>query len=181
MRSIAVAASNRDMTMHGAPRAVGVKCEVQMPKPNGAGTRLMNTSSAVSSPASTASSWNANHRCWSCTTTFGSPVVPDVELRRNTSFGREPPLARRTHLADADAVDLGDEVAGAGAGHEVVDLAGPGPRADAHHDQARLLAGDERGVHPGPSAHLHGDPVARAGSPRHDEVGPAQRRRTTRS
>ena len=85
MRSMAVVASNRDITMHGAPRAVGVTCEVQMPKPNGAGTRLMNTSSAVSSPASTASSWNANHRCWSCTTTLGSPVVPDVELRRNTS------------------------------------------------------------------------------------------------
>ena len=99
------------MTMHGAPRAVGVTCEVQMPNPNGAGTRLMNTSSAVSSPASTASSWNANQRCWSCMTTFGSPVVPDVELRRNTSSAASQ-RSRGGGSAAATAVDLGDERGG---------------------------------------------------------------------
>ena len=161
MRSMAVAASNRDMTMHGAPRTVGVTCDVQMPKPNGAGTTLMNTSSAVSSPASTASSWNANHRRWSCTTTLGSPVVPDVELRRNTSSAASHRLRGGASPGD-HVTDLGDEVARAGPGHEVIDLARAGAPADPDHDQPGLLAGDERGVHAGPVGHLNGDAVAGA-------------------
>ena len=118
----------------------------------------MNTSSAVSSPASTASSWKANHRLWSCMTHLGSPVVPDVELRRNTSSAPSHRSSGRS-LSAARPSTCGDEVAGAGPGHEVVDLAGTGAPADADHDEPGLLARDERGVHSGPVGHLHGDPV----------------------
>ena len=45
---------NRGSTTLGAPSSVGVKCAVHSPKPNGAGTTLMQMSSVVSSPASTA-------------------------------------------------------------------------------------------------------------------------------
>ena len=51
-------------------------------KPYGAGISVRNTSSAVNAPASIASSWKYIHRFWMCTTHFGIPVVPDVELSR---------------------------------------------------------------------------------------------------
>ena len=60
-------------------------CDVQSPKPNGAGSALKNTSSLVMSPASTASWWKYIHRFWLCITHLGMPVVPDVELSRKRS------------------------------------------------------------------------------------------------
>ena len=44
------------------------------------------------------SSWNANQRAWLCITIFGSPVVPDVELRNQSSsapIGRSAPGSPR--------------------------------------------------------------------------------------
>ena len=83
------------------------------PKPNGAGSALRNTSSAVKSPASAASWWKYIHRFWVCTTHLGIPVVPDVELTRNTSSG---PYARPASVGagrvrvGGDAVVVDDHV-----------------------------------------------------------------------
>jgi hypothetical protein len=49
--------SNRSATMVGLPRIAGVKWAVHSPNPNGAGMAERNTSSEVSSAASTASWW----------------------------------------------------------------------------------------------------------------------------
>ena len=52
----------------------------------------------------------------------------------------------RWWLAAVEAVERRDELAGAGAGEQVVDLATPRPGADADDDQPGLLASEERGV-----------------------------------
>ena len=46
MSDRAPSAVKRPITTVGQPRIVGVKCDVQSPNPNGAGMRLMHTSSA---------------------------------------------------------------------------------------------------------------------------------------
>ena len=87
MAAITASASKRSCTTVGAPSTAGVTCAVQMPKPNGAGIALRKTSSVVMSPASAASWWKYIHRFWVCSTHFGMPVVPDVELIRKRSSG----------------------------------------------------------------------------------------------
>ena len=87
MARITSSASKRSCTTVGAPSTAGVTCAVQMPKPNGAGMALRKTSSPVMSPAAAASWWKYIQRFWVCTTHFGMPVVPEVELMRNTSSG----------------------------------------------------------------------------------------------
>jgi hypothetical protein len=59
-RSIACRAdrgSNTDCTTHVAPSIVGLTCDVHNPNPKGAGTKLIHTSSARSSPKSIATWW----------------------------------------------------------------------------------------------------------------------------
>ncbi len=62
MAAITASASKRSCTTVGAPSTDGVTCDVQMPKPNGAGIALRKTSSVVMSPASAASWWKYIHR-----------------------------------------------------------------------------------------------------------------------
>ena len=82
---ITASASKRSCTTVGQPSTAGVTCAVQMPKPNGAGIALRNTSSPVIAPASAASWWKYIHRFCVCITHFGMPVVPDVEFTRKRS------------------------------------------------------------------------------------------------
>ena len=92
MRRRASSASNRSITTVVLPRMLGVTCAVHRPKPKGAGTAPKNTSSLVISPAAAASWWKKNQRFWLCSTHFGMPVVPDVELMMKRSSA---PYARR--------------------------------------------------------------------------------------
>ena len=57
MISTILRAEKWSMITHGAPRMVGVKWPVHSPKPNGAGTTDMNTSSGRSAPSSAAFLW----------------------------------------------------------------------------------------------------------------------------
>ena len=80
------------------PRSPGEKCAVHNPKPNGVGRADRKTSSAVKCATRSANSWNANQRACVCITIFGSPVVPDVELRYQSSsapIGCSAPASRQ--------------------------------------------------------------------------------------
>ena len=83
-------------TTHAAPTMAGEKCAVHKPKPNGAGSAERKTSSAVKCATRSAKPWNANQRACVCMTILGRPVVPDVELRYQSSsapIGRSSPAA----------------------------------------------------------------------------------------
>ena len=88
-------ASNCGSSTVGAPSSAGVKCAVQRPKPNGAGSADKKTSRSLSSAASTASRWKWIQRAWSCMTHLGRPVVPEVELSSQRSVDAEASLGER--------------------------------------------------------------------------------------
>ena len=72
---------------HDARGAGDCRREVRGPQPEseGGGSADRKTSEALKSATRSAKSWNANQRDWLCITIFGRPVVPDVELRYQSS------------------------------------------------------------------------------------------------
>src|SRR3954447_15461600 len=77
-------------------------CALHRPKPYGAGSTLATTSSGPK-PAADAASGPKNLRVFMVPCThLGSPVVPEVELRKNNSSGPSPRPATRTRATSGD-------------------------------------------------------------------------------